>query len=115
MDTANLLVVAMAEECRDLIRRWKRVEHGLPKSLQTKHLAWMCDSVQKHAEVWPAIKLHRWIGFIQAAMMANKMLDLDGVRTMFDKAKVAHGDTSLDLLDHLDPTSSFELDIGGEG
>ena len=48
-------------------------------------------------------------------MLTNRMLDLDGLRAMFDEAKRAHGETSEDLTDHLDPTSSFELDIGGEG
>jgi hypothetical protein len=45
-------------------------------------------------------------------------LDLDGLKAMFDQAKAAHGDTSEDLenlIDHLDPTSSFEIDIGGQG
>jgi hypothetical protein len=46
------------------------------------------------------------------------MLDLDGLKAMFDQAKAAHGETSEDLedlIDHLDPTSSFEFDIGGQG
>jgi hypothetical protein len=75
----------------------------------------MCDKIEEHAEDGPATKLHRWIGFVQCAMLAHRMLDLDGAKAMFDEAKVAHGETSEDLLDHLDPTSSFELDIGGEG
>ena len=78
----------------------------------------MCDQIEKHAEGGPATKLHRWIGFVQAAMLANRMLDLDGLKAMFDKAKAAHEGTSEDsedLIDHLDPTSSFEFDIGGQG
>ena len=71
--------------------------------------------IEKHAEVGPATKLHRWIGFVQAAMLANRMLDLDVLKAMFDDAKRAHGETNEDLADHLDPTSSFEFDIGGEG
>jgi hypothetical protein len=46
------------------------------------------------------------------------MLDLDELKGMFDEAKRAHGEASdnlEDLLDHLDPTNSFELDIGGQG
>jgi hypothetical protein len=34
---------------------------------------------------------------------------------MFDRAKVAFGELGDDFLDHLDPRSSFQLDIGGEG
>ena len=114
MDNANLLVVAMAEQCRGLIREWDTPDLGLPKVLQPKHLLWMCEQIEEHAEERPATKLHRWIGFVQGAMLANRMLDLDGAKAMFDKAKVAHGEISEDLLDHLDPTNSFEVDIGGE-
>ena len=118
MDNTSLLVVAMAEKCRSLIQECDKPVPGLPKALQPKHLLWMCDQIEKHAEGGPATKLHRWIGFVQAAMLANRMLDLDGLKAMFDQAKAAHGDTSEDLenlIDHLDPTSSFEFDIGGQG
>jgi hypothetical protein len=64
----------------------------------------MCDNIQQHAEHWPSTKLHRWIGFVQAGMMANRMLDLDGAKAMFDKAKNAFGEIKEDhdLVDHLD-------------
>lgn len=115
MDTANLLIRAMAEECRGLILQWNRPVVDLPEALQPKHLEYMCDRITKHAEDWSATRLHRWIGFVQCAMMANRMLDLAGLQTMFDKAKNAYGEPNEDLLDHLDPGESFELDIGGEG
>jgi hypothetical protein len=121
MDNTSLLVVAMAEKCRSLIREWDKTAPpapGHPKALQPKHLLWMCDQIEKHAEGGPATKLHRWLGFVQAGMLANRMLDLDGLKAMFDEAKRAHGqssDDSADLTDHLDPTSSFEFDIGGQG
>jgi hypothetical protein len=78
----------------------------------------MCNKIEEHAEDSPATKLNRWIGFVQGAMLANRMLDLDGLKAMFDNAKRDHGETAEDLedlLDHLDPTSSFEFDIGGQG
>ena len=115
MDNASLLFVAMAERCRGLILEWATPDLSLPKALQPRHLLWMCDEIEEHAEKCPATKLHRWIGFIQGAMLAHRMLDLDGARAMFNEAKVAHGETSDDLTDHLDPESSFELDIGGQG
>jgi hypothetical protein len=115
MDNASLLVVAMAEQCRSLIQESDTPDLGLPKALQPKHLLWMCTKIEDHAEDGPATKLHRWIGFVQCAMMANRMLDLEGAKAMFDKAKAAHGEISEDLLDHLDPASSFKFDIGGEG
>ena len=45
--------------------------------------------IEEHAEDGPATKLHRWIGFVQGAMLANRMLDLDGLKAMFDDAKAA--------------------------
>jgi len=115
MDNAKLIVVAMAEECRSLIQKWETPDLSLPKALQPKHLLWMCNTIEAHADVAPATRLHRWIGFLQCAMMAHRMLDLDGAKAMFDKAKIAHGESTEDLLDHLNPQSGFELDIGGEG
>ena len=114
MDNASLLVLAMAERCKSLILKWDTPDLSLPKTLQTRHLLWMCDKIEEHAENGPATKLHRWIGFIQSAMLAHLMLDLDEAKAMFNEAKVAHGETCEDFLDHLDPQSSFELDIGGE-
>lgn len=118
MDNTHLLIRAMAEQCRGLILESDAPDLGLPKALQPKHLLWMCDQIEKHAKGGPASKLHRWIGFVQAAMLANRMLDLDGLRAMFDEAQAAHAAASEaldDLVDHLDPASSFEFDIGGQG
>jgi len=118
MDNTSLLVVAMAEQCRRVIQEWDKPAPDLPKALQPNHLLWMCNKIEEHAEYGPATKLHRWIGFVQAAMLANRMLDLDGLKAMFDQAKAAHAEASEDfedLTDHLDPTSSFEFDIGGQG
>jgi len=115
MDTASLLIRAMAEECRGLILEWNGPDLDLPEALQPKSLERMCDRIEKHAEDWSTAKLHRWIGFVQCAMMANRILDLDGIKAMFDKTKNAYGEASEDLLDHLDPKDYFEFDIGGEG
>ena len=118
MEYASLLIVAMAEKCRCVIQDWDKYNSALPRALQQKHLLWMCNKIEEHSEVGPATKLHRWIGFIQGAMLANRMLDLDGLKAMFDEAKLANQQASEDLedlLDHLDPTNSFELDIGGQG
>lgn len=115
MDNARLLVVAMAEKCRSLILESNARDADCPKALGREHLLWMCNEIEKHAEDGSTARLHRWIGFVQAAMLANHTLDLKGLKRMFDEAKRAHGETGDDLLDHLDPTSSFECDIGGQG
>jgi hypothetical protein len=72
-------------------------------------------SNRKHATDWPETKLHRWIGFVQCAMMANGILDLPGIKGMFDSVKNAYLETSQDqdLTDHLDPDNSFDIDVGG--
>jgi hypothetical protein len=72
MENANLLVIAMAQKCRGLIQEWETPDVNLPEALQPKHLLWICDEIDKHAEDIPANRVHRWIGFIQAAMMAHR-------------------------------------------
>jgi hypothetical protein len=115
MPNNNEMIMAMAERCSDMILQ--SGERGLaqPQSLQPQHLQWMCKQLVEHAGDWPAIKLHRWLGFVQGAMIANRIVDLDGARAMFDQVKNAHGEMSADLLDHLNPDSCFRLELGGEG
>lgn len=118
MNQAQVLAVAMAERCLAIIQeKPEDTRFALPASLRPDHLRWMCKEIVEHAEDWSTSKLHRWIGFVQAGMVANYMLDLNGAKAMFDKLKEQYGAIAndQDLLDHLDPTSSFEIDTGGEG
>ncbi len=115
MDQDRLLIIAMAEQCKRLIAHLDSTDSRLPPPLRKHHLKWMCVEIEAHSDDWQTDKLNRWIGFIQCALLANGSLDLDALKSMFDKAKVAYGETSQDLLDHLNPDNSFEFDIGGEG
>jgi hypothetical protein len=117
IEPSVVLIAAMAAKCRALIHRSHQRNDQLQGPLQPKHLLWMCDRIEKNAELWAATKLHRWIGFVQCGMMAHRMLDLDDAKAMFDAVKNAHGASGddQDLMDHLDPDSSFELDLGGQG
>jgi hypothetical protein len=115
MVNVNLLIVAMAVQCQDTILASRVRDIDLPKSLQPNHLLWMCRKIQEHADDWHANRLNRWIGYVQCAMLAHRMIGLDEAKAMFDKAKAAHGDAGEDLMDHLDPTSDFEFEIGGQG
>ncbi|MBW3541808.1 MAG: hypothetical protein KY476_16190 [Planctomycetes bacterium] len=108
-------MTAMAAHCRELIGESNAPDAGLPPALQPKHLAWMCRTIESCADDWSLARLHRWIGFVQCGMLANRMLDLEGAKAMFNAAKTAFGEASEDLVDHLDPNSSFEVDVGGEG
>ena len=117
MEDARQMIVEMAAECRDAIRVSNHEENRLPKALHPKHLLWMCDQIGRHAQSSPVTKLHRWIGFVQAGILANQMLDLDQIRAMFDAVKQSHS-ASIDdqnLVDHLDVDNAFELDLGGQG
>lgn len=117
MEHANLLIAAMAETCRDKIRESENADPGLVRELQPEHLLWMCDRIEQHAEDWPASKLHRWVGFVQCGMMANRIVDLAEAKTMFNEAKKAYGTAGddEDLRGHLDSASDFEMEMGGEG
>jgi hypothetical protein len=117
MQNTRLLIVAMAKHCKQLIKDYKSCESDLPVPLQPSHLEWMCDQIEHHAESGSTAKLHRWIGFVQAAILAHGILELDGLKKMFDDVKREHREYTEgldDLLDHLDPSNSFELEIGGE-
>jgi hypothetical protein len=117
MEQKNLLIVAMAAECRRMIQTSPQSASHLPPALWPAHLLWMCDRIEEHAENWPAIKVHRWIGYVQGGLIANRILRVDQLRRMFDVAKNSYGASGedLDLVDHLNPASAFEIETGGEG
>ncbi len=111
------LIVAMSEKCASLLNEHCDTEGGLPRPLRPKHLLWMCKQIQSHVDDWSDARVHRWFGFIQAAMLANRILDLNGLKSMFDAARSAHGELEDDpeLIDHLNPETFFEFELGGQG
>jgi len=117
MDDTRLLIAAMAARCHDVIRASNEEEKNLPVALHPRHLLWMCSQIQEHAQNSSLLKLHRWIGFVQAGILANRMLDLEQTKAMFDAAKQMQRATTeeQDLVDHLNVHSSFEFDLGGQG
>ena len=117
MENNRPLIVAMAERCRTIMQGSERSDSDLPKALNPHHLLWMCNNIEEHAEEWPETKLHHWIGFVQCGMVANRILDFNGAKAMFDEARTAYGASGddQDFVDHLDPSSSFKVDLGGEG
>lgn len=116
MRNANL-ATAMAQRCAALIGEHGGSNGELAKPLRPQHLLWMCRRIELHAGEWSPAHVHRWIGFIQSAMLANRMTDLEGLKSMFDEAKRDYGapEEDLDLLDHLNPDSFFEFEVGGQG
>jgi hypothetical protein len=123
MTNSSLLIAAMAEECRARVAASTANESlseqnptgDLPTALQPEHLDAMCQVIVKNAEAWPETRLHRWIGFIQGGMLANRIIDIEQMKAMFDQAELAYGELVDDLIDHLDCLNPFELDLGGQG
>ena len=117
MDKSKLLIVAMSEQCIALIRNSEKREVELPEVLQPQHLLWMCDQIAHKTDKWTDLKLHRWLGFIQSGMLANRMLTFEELKKLIEDTKTSYGVKSddQDLIDHLDPHNSFRMDIGGEG
>ena len=117
MNNRRLLISAMAEQCKPYLRDPVPTSSDLPQPLHPRHLSWMCAQIVNHADDWPITKLHRWLGFVQCGILANRILDFEGIKDMFEKSKNAYGtvEADNDLADHLDPQNSFELDIGGQG
>jgi hypothetical protein len=113
----RLLVTGMAAKCRETLRESNEQESKLPKALHPKHLLWMCDQITEHSQQWPATRLHRWIGFVQGGILANRMLNLEQIKGMFSEVDKSLGLSceDQDLVDHLDPGDSFAFDIGGQG
>jgi hypothetical protein len=109
------LMMAMIEECSGTIQEHEESPVLLQKPLRKAHLLWMCTELIDHLDTWTVAKQNRWIGFIQCAMIAHGMLDLEGAMDMFARAKNAFGESSQDLIDHLAPDSTFSFDLGGEG
>lgn len=117
MEKSKLLIVAMTEQCIAQILKSESNEAELPEVLHPQHLLWMCDQIANNAENWSELKLHRWIGFLQASMLANRILDFEELKHVFEDAQKSYGvdEVDQDLIDHLDPHNSFRMDIGGEG
>jgi hypothetical protein len=117
MDETRFLIADMAAKCQFVIRGSNEEENSLPRALHPRHLLWMCEQIRKHAQDAPVTRLQRWLGFIQAGILANRMLDLLQIKAMFDEVKQSHSVSSedQDLIDHLDVDSSFKLDLGGQG
>lgn len=111
------LIVEMALQCLKTLRTSDEEVFKLPLPLHPKHLIWMCEQVADHAEHSSLTKLHRWLGFIQAGLLANGMLTLDDITHMFDEVKARHADyrQDEDLADHLNLENSFEIELGGQG
>jgi hypothetical protein len=113
-DNDRSLIEAMAKQCRRVIQASEGRPSSLPEQLRGRHLLWMCDQIESRAHEDDLARLNRWVGFVQAGLLANDMLSLEELRELFNEANDQHSDVA-DLLDHLDPTSSFGFDIGGQG
>ena len=115
MSNETILAVIMAEKCQGILRGRASALVDPPACLQPEHLTWMCAEIIRHADDWPATRSHRWLGFVQAAMIAGGMLRYSEAKAMFDLAQGPEATVDQDLLDHLDPSNSFRFELGGQG
>ena len=115
MEKPSLLVAPLAEQCIDAILKSNMCNWELPSTLQPKHLLWMCDEVSIHATVWTEAKVHRWLGFIQAGLLANNILNLEEVKERFTRPDECNQSSEVDpdLIDHLDCCDPCNVEIGG--
>lgn len=64
--------------------------HGDPE-----HLAWMVDQIAVNINTWPIDKSARWLGFIQAMMVAQSWITVDEerdrTRPIFHQAYIDEG------------------------
>ena len=117
MSDPRMLISAMAEKCLEIIQKSPKADHGLLPGLEQPHLLEMCDRLRARTDEWPLTRLHRWLGYLQAGLIANRMIDLAGAKRMFDTVKNAFGAVEDDpnFVDHLDDENPFEMDLGGQG
>lgn len=45
-----------------------------------KNLMWMCERIEENADIWPADKVGRWLGFVQATLGLQGAADMDHER-----------------------------------
>ena len=110
-DTARLRT--MVERCRTAIAASATSREVQP--VPPAHLTWMCDQLDENVDQWSAVKVARWIGFLQCALIADRILDARHVGVIFADARGGLHDARRDLLDRLAAEEPFEFDLGGEG
>lgn len=112
----HLLAVEIAQNCKLILEdTW---DLGLDPGMRTvsqEHLLWMADQIYENSDTWPATKLHRWVGFMQGVMVAYALTTIDKESSTVRKIKQAFlEEMDVELKDHQDPESYFELELGGE-
>jgi hypothetical protein len=55
MKTTHRLIAAMAAQCRAEMQETAVTPPPLGGALHPRHLLWMCDRIEDHAEDWPLL------------------------------------------------------------
>jgi len=72
----------------------------------------MCDRITRKADEWPDEKLFLRIGYVQGVMVALNICGMDKIKNIAQDARNGRKDY-VDLLDHNDPESPFQIELGG--
>lgn len=127
MTDPTLLAVEIAERTLAYLLKWQEagqsVRPDAPEETKPENLIWMLERLMKIAEgngreeiEWADTKLHRWLGFIFGSMVSNGMATLPKIKELVTRAKAEFLEKEdKDVVDHNNPDSPFELDIGGPG
>jgi hypothetical protein len=107
MESKHLTFVALARRCKQRIEESTAADPDLPASLRVGHLLWMCSRIELASDRTSLVRLNRWLGFLQGAMMANGIIDLSTAKNIFAEASIANGESEEVWLEHLDPQSAL--------
>jgi len=116
---AHLLAVEIAQHCKEALDAefdwdYSETQPG-NRTVSRAHLLWMCEQIVDNADKWPASKLHRWAGFLQGYTVSCAITTIKKESEMVRAAKKHFlEEMDVDLKDHQDPESLFELELGGE-
>lgn len=118
---SHVLAVEIARHCEKIISDSNKVnktgmqyDYDPPDERpRADHLLKMCEKIENHADEWPVTKLHRWVGFIQGSMVMAGLTTMEKESQFIRDLKMNLRETvDIELKDHRDPESEFELDLG---
>lgn len=118
MDTYHVFGLEIIHRLVEMIEEWAS-EFGLDSlevesEISPRTLLEMCDRIARKADEWPDEKLFMRIGYVQGVMVSLNICGIKKIREIVHEAHLGRQDY-IDLLDHNDPDSPFNLELGGSG
>jgi len=114
MERSHVFGIEIANRLHDMIEDWLVSHEEANENDAVQNLLNVCNRIITKAEEWPDEKLFMRLGFIQGVMVSHGVCSLDMIRRVVNFIRERHLDY-VDLLDHNDPESPFNFELGGEG